>query len=89
MARSPRSAAQTSSVAQADEIGAGWTSPPLRIVSAQEGRWRAGMPHTRQAQLHPAGTFTLEQVEALELDPVLSVERLTDEQYTAAKAAQA
>jgi hypothetical protein len=70
--------------AEAADQGEGWTSPPLRIRSARDGFWRAGVQHHRKAQTHPAGAFTLDQVELLESEPMLTVERLTDDEHAAA-----
>lgn len=81
MAKNKQAAAQD---ATTGDTGGDAIAPALRITSAQEGRWRAGVQHTRLAQLYPAGAFTPDQVELLEGDPVLVVERLTDEQYRAA-----
>ena len=81
MAKDKKAAVQD---ATAGDTGEDATAPALRIASAQEGRWRAGRQHPRQAQLYPAGAFTLDQIERLEGDPVLVVERLTDEHYAAA-----
>lgn len=55
------------------------STPAVRILSSQPGRFRGGRRHPASAE-HPAGTFTEEQLAALEADPVFVVQRLETEE---------
>lgn len=48
------------------------STPAVRILSSQPGRFRAGRRHPADTT-HPAGTFTQEELSALEADPVITV----------------
>ena len=54
-------------------------TPALRIACSSAspgGLWRCGVQHPKGPVDHPAGTFTAEQVERLEAEPLLVVTRL-------------
>jgi len=55
----------------------------VRIISAVDGFRRAEMAHRKEATDHPEGTFTEEQLEALEAEPNLIVQAI-DAQETGA-----
>lgn len=50
----------------------------VRITSKQAGFRRCGMEHPDKPVVHEPGTFTEEQLEALEAEPMLIVDRLGD-----------
>ena len=52
----------------------GHDTPPLRIASTRPGLWRCGVQHPAEAVIHPAGTFSAEQVERLRAEPALVVD---------------
>jgi hypothetical protein len=56
--------------------------PALRIAARRAGFRRAGLAHPAQPVLHPAGTFTPDQVEALLAETMLMVEIIPPETAT-------
>ena len=49
-------------------------TPAVRIASRRDGFRRVGMAHPAAAVIHPAGTFTQEQIDALCAEPELMVD---------------
>ena len=52
----------------------GHDTPALRIASTRPGLWRCGVQHPAEAVIHPAGTFSAEEVERLQAEPALVVD---------------
>ncbi len=64
-----------------------YNTPALRIAATIAGIWRAGVQHPAEPVVHPAGTFTGEQIELLESDPALIVDVLDGDGAAAGSAA--
>lgn len=58
-------------------------TPEVWIAAKRDGHRRAGIAHGTQPRLHPAGTFTADQLDQLEADLVLFVERVTGSEKVA------
>lgn len=51
----------------------------IKIISKRAGFRRCGIEHPDKPVIHPAGTFTEEQLAQLEAEPMLIVEEVPDE----------